>query len=376
LVFGIGFLIRPLGGLFFGRIGDLAGRKKSFILSIALMTIPTFALGLLPTYDQVGYWAPLFLIMVRLLQAFPAAGETPGAACFLFESADPKNRRFMCSWTAVGNQIGVIISMLECYLLEQVLSREQLITWGWRLSFIIGGLMGIFSFYLRKKLHETPLFQDLKIQHHIPAQSIFAVLNQYKSKIGLGIGFFALDASAFYLISVLFPVFFEEILGSNYSKNLIIGMAIITLCTLPMPFFGRLGDHWNNKHMLIGSTVGVLLVAIPLYISIVKLSLIGMVIFSSIFILFIACITAILPYVVSDLFPTSVRFTCSGMSFNIADTIIGGFSPALALFLYVSTGHQSSFMWIIVICAIWSLISYLKIKDVRKGSPGILEEKN
>ena len=133
-IFAIGFLARPIGGVLFGRLGDRVGRKKALVLSITVMTLPTFLMGLLPTYAQIGFYAPLLLVILRLMQSFPAGGELPGAFCFLYESSNYKNRRYMTSWGAVGNQIGIIISMYECYLLEIYLTPEELLNWGWRIS--------------------------------------------------------------------------------------------------------------------------------------------------------------------------------------------------------------------------------------------------
>lgn len=367
LIFGLGFLARPLGGIFFGRIGDLIGRKKSLILSIVAMTFPTFIMGLLPTYQQIGILAPILLAIMRLMQAFPAAGETPGAACFLYESGSTHNRRFISSWAAVGNQIGVILSMLECYFLEHLLDPESIISWGWRFSFMVGGLIGLFGLYLRHKLHETPVFKSLKSHHQITKSKTTEVLFSNRNKITKSILFCALDASAFYLLSVLFPVYFGEALGSNYSTNLIIGILIIALSTLPLPLFGALGDKFSNKKMLIFSSLGIALITLPLYTSIINNQISYMLFFSILFIILTSCITALLPYALCSLFETPFRFTCFGFGFNIADGIIGGFSPAIALFLLNLTGNKVSFVWIILTCALISLCSFFTINEKKQS---------
>jgi MFS family permease len=139
-VFFIGFLARPLGGVWFGHIGDKEGRKVSFIQSILLMTLPSFAIALMPT-QLLGMATPIILCIIRFLQGLPAGGELPGAMCYLAESTDTdKQRPFLCSFSFVGPQIGVIIAMLECYFLEHYCSQEFLLTYGWRLSFLLGGI--------------------------------------------------------------------------------------------------------------------------------------------------------------------------------------------------------------------------------------------
>lgn len=160
LIFGLALLARPLGGLFFGRLGDRIGRKKAFILSLVMMTIPTIITGLLPTRAQVGVLAPIFLTCTRFLQAFPAGGELPGAFCYLYETAPLQHRRYFCSWAFFGVLSGLLIGTIECFFLELFLSEQDLIAWGWRLSFLIGGLLGFCGLLLRSRLHETPLYQE------------------------------------------------------------------------------------------------------------------------------------------------------------------------------------------------------------------------
>jgi MHS family proline/betaine transporter-like MFS transporter len=210
LLFAAGFLARPFGGILFGRIGDRFGRKRSLTLSIVVLAIPSFVMGVLPTYEEIGLIAPLTFGLIRLLQALPAGGELPGAFCYLYESTHIHHRRYMTSWGAVGNQLGIIISMFECYLLEQFLTPEQLISWGWRLSFIVGGVIALFGFFLRYRLNETPLYKDMERHHHVVRQPILQVIGQYKKSILMGILFCLSNSVGFYLISVLFPVYFRR----------------------------------------------------------------------------------------------------------------------------------------------------------------------
>lgn len=159
LLFGTGFISRPFGAILFGRIGDLIGRKTAFLYSIIIMTIPTFFMGCLPTYAVIGVAAPILFYFLRFIQSIPASGEIPGTICFLYENADEENIKFITSWTNVGNQIGATLGLLEILLIDSFLSEETLLTWGWRISFWSGGLLGLFGIYLRKKLLETPIFK-------------------------------------------------------------------------------------------------------------------------------------------------------------------------------------------------------------------------
>ena len=158
--FAIGYIIRPLGGVFFGRFGDQQGRRKAFIASMVCMAAATFAIGCLPTYSQAGVFAPLLLAICRIAQTFPSGGELPGAFCYLYENANKNNKKFMSSFAGVSNQIGIAIAALECYLLKRHLPEDLFIHSGWRASFMLGGLIGLGSIFLRYWLHETKMFQQ------------------------------------------------------------------------------------------------------------------------------------------------------------------------------------------------------------------------
>ena len=361
LIFAIGFLARPLGGLFFGRIGDNLGRKKAMILSILVMIVPTFVIALLPTYAQIGLFAPIILAFMRFLQALPAGGEVPGAMCYLYESAEPYKRKFMSSWGSCGVQLGILVSTFECFILEQCLSYEQLLKWGWRLSFLIGGLIGFISLYLRHKLHETPLFQEITVQGHVIKQKLLTVIYKYKKNIFKGVLFCTLNSVSFYWLSISVSMSLTAIFATSYKYTLIINSILLLIITIPLPFFGMLADHWNVKKMLIYSTIGTIILLYPLHLSIHYASLKWMIISISLFCLLFTCISALIPYILCDLFPTYVRFTCTALSFNLVDATIGGLTPTIALYLLKYTGNQNSFLWFLLLCACISLVAYCQI---------------
>ena len=374
LVFALGFLARPFGGIFFGRLGDRIGRKKALILSLMIMTIPTFVTGLLPTYAHIGWAAPLILTLMRLFQSFPAGGELPGAFCYLYESSRLGSRRFMSSWGALGYQLGILISTVECFFLERYMPMEDLINWGWRISFLIGGLFGLCGLVLRYKLHETPLYKEMVTHSKVVKEPILQVIKEHKKGIGMGFMFCALNSSMFYLISINVPVYFSKVIGTSYSYNLVITMIVLALVTIPLPFFGILADRFNNKKMLIAATVGIILLLLSLYFSIKYASIpLMLVVVFSLCLLF-TCLSALIPYIMADLFPTNVRFTCSGLSFNLVDATIGGFTPVLALYLVKCTGDQASFCWLLFVFALVSLISYIMMKNDTHHSASVMNK--
>jgi len=362
LIFAIGFLARPIGGIFFGRLGDRIGRRKSMILSVLIMTIPTFVTGLLPTHAQVGIFAPLILVVMRILQAFPAGGELPGAICYLYESSGLDKRRYLSSWASVGYQMGILISTIECYLLEKFLTPEDLISWGWRVSFLLGGIIGLCGLCLRYRLHETTLYQEMMTHETIVAEPILKVLNKYKKGILIGILFCVLNSSEFYLLTVNIPNYLGQLLGTSYKDNFVITSLLVLWITIPLPFFGMLADKYSNKKMAIGSVIGTILLLYPLYYAITSSSWLILIITIILIAFFFTCISALLPYLLANLFPTRVRFTCVGLSFNTVDAIVGGFTPVIVLYLTHYTGNSAAFCWLLLFCAFISCGSYLLIK--------------
>ncbi|MBI3258989.1 MAG: MFS transporter [Ignavibacteriae bacterium] len=363
IVFGIGFLIRPLGGFLFGRWGDLLGRKSAFVWSILIITIPTFLMGCLPTHAEWGKWAPFCLILLRLIQSLPESGESPGSFCFLYENAAPENRKFMTSWGAFGNQIGAIIGVFEALILDQFMSEEFLLSWGWRISFWSGAAIGLFGFILRKTLDETPIFKELEARHEIDTETFIEVINNNKKKITIGTAYGIINAATFYLIAAYLPSYFNEMLGLSAHGNALISLSILVLTTVLLPVFGAIGDRFSVKSMMVWSTLLIIVLLMPLYYYINKKEVVVTFVIAYVYIIPITCITALVPFLLLRLFPAPVRFTGVGLTFNLADGFIGGFTPAIAILLTHYTNNQGAFCWFILTCAIISLVSYFKIKE-------------
>ena len=363
LLFGTGFISRPFGGIIFGRIGDLLGRKKAFIGSIIIMTIPTFLMGCLPTYASWGLAAPIMFYTLRFLQSIPASGEIPGTICYLYEYANRSNAKFITSWTNVGNQIGAILGIIETICIEYFMTDQSIMEWGWRISFWSGGLLGLFGIYLRSHLIETPVFKTLVEHHKTDHNPLLHTISTHKKPILLGTALGAIDATTFYLFATYIPAYIEGIVQLNSATISWIMIILLTLMTLLIPFFGKLGDIYSSKNILIFSSIFTILLLYPLYLAInaqhmLSLSLIGI-----LYVLPIASITALYPYWVANIFHSEIRYTGVGLAFNFADGIIGGFSPAIALLLLQYSGIQGAFCWFVLACSLISLIAYTKLKE-------------
>ncbi len=365
LILALGYLIRPLGGLFFGRLGDRIGRRKALLWSIFAISIPAVGMAFLPSYSSIGILAPILLCIMRLLQSFPAGGELPGSFCYLYESAQPSNRKYLTSWGFVGNQLGFIVALVECLFFEKFLSHEDLVIWGWRLSFLLGGLIGIYGFYLRCTLKETPFWEKLEQTHKVVSSPIKEVFLAYKWKIAKGIGYSAITSSSFAALSAFFPLYFDALFGTDHSINLMLSIAVLVLVTLPLPFFGKLADKYNYKTILIFCSVLILLLLMVL-----RLLPMGSLYALSICIcltLSFACLYAILPFILTDLFPTQLRYTGIAITYNLADSI-GSLTPVAGIYLLQFAGNQMIYFWILALCTLISLGFYMAIKVGRTTS--------
>lgn len=361
-LFFVGFLARPIGGLFFGYLGDRFGRKFSFMITIVLMAMPSMITAFVPTYAQIGIAAPILLGTLRFLQGIPVGGELPGAMCYLHESAYLSHKKFTTSFTFFGPQIGVIISLLECFFLEKYLSPEDLLSWGWRLSFLCSGLFGLSGFFLRSKLKETPSFKHLEEEKKVLNNPIVEALKYHKKNIYLGFTAAILEASGFYIFSVFTGIYFIRLGIISKFENLVSTIAILFVGAGLILLFGRLGDKVKIKRLFIGSTFALTSIALILYFFNSHPTKTNIIIFESLFMGILSIQTALLPSMFCELFPNRVRYSCIGLSFNLCDSIVGGLTPIVSLYFVRASENITSFMLVIIVAALISLSSFCLIK--------------
>jgi len=362
LILFIGFLSRPIGGLIFGYFGDKLGRKKSFMLTILLVAFPSFLITLMPDISSWAFFSMIYLAIMRFFQGIPAGGELPGALCYLYESAKPSRRKYLCSYLFVGPQIGQLISMVQILLFEELLTHEQLVTWGWRLSFFIGGMIGVSGFFIRKKLEESSSFEHLKEVHHVLKNPIKKSFLYHKKDIIQGILISVFEVVGFFLLAFFLVENSQEILNLNIKETLTLYFLVLLFITFMMPTLGYLGERLNTNYILSLSAFLTIILSLPLYLSIS----IENALLSSIFVVLLATVLIIqfsfLPSILAELYPTSVRYTCLGFSFNIADSVIGGLSPLVATLITYKTGNSAAFTVMLPISALIFLLTLPFIK--------------
>lgn len=366
-VIAIGFLSRPFGAVFFGQLGDRLGRRIALLVSILLMTIPTFVIGCIPTYAQIGIMAPLLIGVMRLFQGIPAGGEFTGAMCYLYEISPPQRQGIMGSMVFFGSQIGAIFSMSEFLLMEKLLTHQEIREWGWRVSFILGGLIGLGGWYLRSKLEETPIFKTLRAEGKISPRPVLDSLKGYKVPLFKAFLLTTLTVSGWYLVFIFSPIYASEVGKAGFGNELLITLLLIILSNLCLPFMGWLADKSYKRALWITSCIATIVLAYPFYFFSIKEEFLPLLIMKVVMTIILTVQFALLPRVLCALFPAPVRYSSVGIAYNVGNIAIGGSSPFIALFLTKITGSFYIPMYMLMTTASLSLIAFLTIK------PSVLE---
>ncbi|MDQ8039704.1 MAG: MFS transporter [Rickettsiella sp.] len=332
-LFAVGYLMRPLGGIILGHMGDRVGRKKTFLITIIGMAIPSLLIAVLPNYQTIGIFAPILLILLRLLQGFSVGGEIPGALVFITELTPTNNRALVCSLIFFGVNAGLLLGSLIATLLIHFMEPMTLLSWGWRLPFFIGGILGIFSFYLRRQLHETPLFLQLHIAKKQTLFPLKEVLLHHSLQIGQGVLLASLGAVIVSLFFLFMPTYLSTFFRYSFDKLMILNTLQMFLIGGLLVLLAYYADQLGYLKMIRIGTLGLLLLSYPIY-SLFTLQKFGLVILG-IFLLggIGSIVMSTYTSILVSLFPTSVRYTGVGIVYNLGFAVAGGFTPLLVTWL-------------------------------------------
>lgn len=365
LVIATGLIARPLGGIIFGRWGDIRGRKTPFTWSIVFVAIPSLLIGILPSYMVWSVFSLIFFTIIKFFQGIPAGGELPGAICYLFEARESTKRQYLCSFTFVGPQLGLLLSLCFCFLLKLSFNEEELMRKWWRVIFLFSGLIGLAGFVLRTKLHESFDFSHLHTSHIThPIKQLFI---RCKDSVKTGIVLSLFQVSTFCILTIMPAWYYRELFGLTDQQNLLINTLILTCCVFLLPFFGKISSHLKWPFLDI-SAWGTIIFAYPFYLSIKIGNLIITIIIQMILVLLYSMQSALLPSLIASLFPTSLRYTGIGCSFNIVDGVLWGLIPILSTILERITGTIAYFSLFLPMTAAIFIIYLHKHKRLKKKS--------
>lgn len=365
ITFGVGFLFRPLGAVVIGHYGDRHGRRAALVLTIALMAAATGFTGLIPTYARIGALAPLLLLVCRCGQGFSTGGEWGGAAAFLVEYAEPGRRGITGSWQQFSTQLGATAASLSAFLLTQYLAPEAFASWGWRLPFVVGFVLGPIGYYLRTRVAETPAFAANAERRAIARAPLGEAWSSHRTQIIQAFFLSIIGIVANYVMIVFMPTYAMKLLHMSASAAL--GAATLAnLVTMVLtPFTGALSDRVGRRPMIATCSVLFVLLAYPLYRLVDGGTVQGLIVAQLVVAVVYSLYTGTIPAILSEMFPTRVRFTALSVSYGIAVAIFGGFAPFAATWLISTTGNTLSPSYLVIAAGVASALAIWSMAECR-----------
>lgn len=349
--FAISYFIRPLGGMFIGAYGDRHGRKKALTLTLLLMMLGTAIMALAPTHAMVGAWAGIIILISRLIQGFSAGGEFGSATTFLVETA-PHRKAYYASWQVASQGLSLFMASAMGYLLFNGLSEQALHSWGWRLPFFLGILVGPVGLYIRARLSETEEFAATE-KHDAP---IRAVLTTHIGRVLTGAASIGVATISVYLI-IYMPTFAVKSLhlpaSAGYLGGIVAGIVTLVLT----PYMGMLADRVGPARLMLAAAVVALAVAWPLFaLMINRPSVPSLVLVITILGIIMAAYFGPLPTLLTEIFPTNIRTTGVSVAYNVGVTLMGGMAPLVLTWLLDVTGSLKAPSLYYMVVAVISII--------------------
>ncbi|MER2237727.1 MAG: MFS transporter, partial [Psychrobacillus sp.] len=327
--FALAFFIRPFGGIIFSHIGDRIGRKKTLVITLSLMGVATFGMGLLPTYQAIGVWAPILLITLRLIQGLGIGGEWGGALLLAVEYAPKEKRGLYGAIPQMGVTIGMVMGTVALSIMT-LLPEGSFMTWGWRVPFIMSALLVIFGLWIRKGIEETPSFKRVQESGEIPKLPIADTLKYHWKEVIIAVGAKVVETAPFYIFGTFVVSYATAELGFSRTAVLNTVMVATIVTTILIPIMGSLSDKIGRKKVYVAGTVGMILFAFPYFWMLQQQSLALLVIATIIGLGIIwAPITAVLGTMFSEIFDAKVRYTGITLGYQIGAALAGGTAPLI-----------------------------------------------
>ncbi|GAA1873650.1 MFS transporter [Paeniglutamicibacter psychrophenolicus] len=356
-LFAVSFFVRPLGGFVWGHLGDKIGRREALSWSILIMSAATFCMAFIPSYNTIGIWAPILLLIIRVVQGFSASGEYAGATAFLVEYAPANRRGLYAAVVPASTATGLLLGSLMAAVLTGVLDAGQMESWGWRLPFLLAAPMGLIGRYIRTRLEESPVFTELAKQDTAEATPVSSLFKNHWRQLIQAVGAVLLNAVGFYVILSYMPTYLSNELGlaetASYAATTValatyIGFIFVT---------GMLSDKYGRKKVLMTASILFVLLTVPsfmlldtgnfLVIVLVQILLGGM----------LSLNDGTLPSYLAEMFPTRVRYSGFAVSFNLSNALFGGTAPFVATLLIATSGSLLAPGWYLMAAAVISLIA-------------------
>ncbi len=367
-VFAVAFFTRPLGGLFFGPLGDRIGRQKVLATVIILMSISTVLIGLLPGYATIGIAAPILLVVLRCLQGFSAGGEYGGAATFLAEYAPNNRRGYTVSWLLFSTLIGFLLGSALATVLSATLPEAAMGSWGWRIPFFIAGPLGAVGLYIRLRLEDTPEFRALEQTGQVAGSPLMETIRENWRPILQIAGLVVIHNVGFYTVFTFMSTYFSETLGFSSTTAFFSIMLAGLVAMALIPPLGALADRVGRRPLLLTACALFILLTYPLFMLMntgnVVLAVAAHVALAVIEALFVCTSLA----AGAELFATRVRYGGFSIGYNFSVAIFGGTAPYIAVFLIDRTGSPLSPAFYVIFAAALTFVTVLTMRETA-GAP-------
>ncbi|CAM3595649.1 MFS transporter [Kibdelosporangium persicum] len=358
--FAIGFIARPLGGIVMGHFGDRIGRKSMLVWSLMLMGIGTVVIGLLPTHAQIGVWAPILLVLMRCVQGFGLGGEWGGAVLMSVEHAPRERRGFFGGFVAFGLPTGIILSNVVFLIVTGVTTGSQFAEWAWRIPFLFGAVLVVVGLFIRLRIAESPVFQQMEQPRRVPAVD---VLRAEWRKVLLAAGSYVGMSGMGYIVIVYFVSYANRQLGISTPTVLTMLIMASVVFAIGVVVFARLSDRWGRRRVMIWGCVGHAawsLVLFPLAdtksVPLIAIDLIMILALQSAYI-------GPQPAMFAELFPTELRYSGTSLSLTLGTILGGAVTPLVATALYGATGTSWSVTAYVVLISLITVVCQLALKE-------------
>ncbi|RTK93439.1 MAG: MFS transporter [Rickettsiales bacterium] len=352
VTFAIGYIMRPVGGFIFGIVADMYGRSKVIIVSMLVMTISTFSIGMLPTYEQVGILAPILLIICRLFQGISFGAELPGAITIIAESTKNKLGK-MCSLVLSGTTIGSLLAMATITVISNKFNTQEMHDYMWRIPFLIGGVLAVIAYFIRRNIAETSEYLELQNTE----KSLKSIINLLRINIvsiliGIGITFFM---ATLIITNLYFPVYISRNFSYEMSEIFFAMTNSMIASIIFMISFGWVSDYVSKLKQLLFAIIGFSISLVPLYYLLKQGTFSSLQLFFIIYQFWIAVFTSSCMPIISKLLPTSIRYTGTALIYNIAFSL-ASFLPPIYEYLFAA-GNPAYLGCFFIFAAIIAMIS-------------------
>ncbi|MGN9788783.1 MFS transporter [Nonomuraea sp. ZG12] len=374
-VFGVAFLMRPIGGFVIGSIGDRKGRRWALTMTVAMMGGATTLLGLMPTYEQVGILAPILLVLMRCLQGFSAGGEWTGSSAFLLEHVPAHRRGLAGSVISSTAALATVAGSLSALALNAGLSEEALNSWGWRVPFLAAAPLGLIGLYIRMKLDETPVFMEMREQKAVIDRPLRAAGRRNVKSIVLTFFFASVQGLGFYYLATYVVNHLSQTVGLPRTTALMLSAVGLTLYACLCPFAGALSDRFGRRSMNIIGSFGLALVAYPAFVLMSGGGSFQIVLAIFIFAIFQSMVSVTTVVMLTELFPAQTRGSGSAIGFNLGLALIGGPGPFIAAAIATAfTDKAMPAIYMVAVALAGALVVLRWLPETRGRALGLTEK--